>query len=316
MKDTNWRTLERDPSARAESLHELVGLAHAIEEEAVTRYRWLAGEMRRRGDVETAEAFEVMAAEEQAHITAVDGWAASLGEQVPPAADFRWRLPHELAESWDAAVGSALLTPYRAFAIAIDNEERAFAFYAYLAAASADEAIAREAERLALEELRHAARLRIWRRAAWRQEGGASRNRGAGSHTLDTPEALDRLLAEREAEIASCHRGLAERLRGLGDAASAALLDELADQAAARASAAGQPPACAAEECRGDRPAALLLAAQRPLESLCDLLEEIHLGGATEQLQAMAETILTDAIARIARIGRRLEAVEAATAPQ
>ena len=53
--------------------------------------------------------------------------------------------------------------------------ERAFAFYAYLAAAADDATIAREAEALAREELRHAALLRTWRRAAWRRASARAR---------------------------------------------------------------------------------------------------------------------------------------------
>ncbi|SMF21651.1 Rubrerythrin [Tistlia consotensis] len=309
MPHVNRRTLSRDPSARVGSLAELVGIAHAVETEAIRRYRWLAQEMRRRDEAGTADAFEAMAEEEETHVAAVETWAEGLGTGVSRTADFRWRLPPDLAESWEAAVGSALLTPYRAYAIAVDNEERAFAFYSYLAAASDDPAIAREAEHLASEELRHAARLRTWRRAAWRREA----SRGRTARRPQTPKALAGFLAEREAAIAACHRQLAERLQALGDQESAALLAVLAAEAAARTEAGRIPedqPACDAEDCRARRPVALLLAAQRPLEALCEDLEDLELSAPTEALQAMAQTFLADAIARIARIGRRLELIE------
>ena len=57
----------------------------------------------------------------------VERWTTAVGEQPPDAAQFRWRLPADLSHSWDEAVGSARLTPYRAFALAVDNEQRAFA---------------------------------------------------------------------------------------------------------------------------------------------------------------------------------------------
>lgn len=305
------RSLTRAPSAGVATLGELVGIAHAIEVEAIDRYRWLAEEMRRRGETATAEAFTAMAEEEQAHVEAVQGWAGSLGEPVPPARDFSWRLPAELAGSWDEVARSALLTPYRAYAVAVDNEERAFAFYAYLASASSDAQVAREAEHLALEELRHAALLRVWRRAAWRRENGGAAEGPAALRGLDSPEALARLLARREAEIANCHRLLALRLRALGDDESARLLEELAAEAAARAASGEASPLCLTEVCGGEQALPILFAAQRPLERLCEQLEELHLGAPSEALQRMAETFLADAVARIARLGRRIEELEA-----
>ena len=123
------QSLTTDPQASAVDLAELVGIAHAIEVAAIERYRWLAEEMARRGEAETAEAFRKLEAEERRHSATVDAWAAALGQAVPESS-FDWRLPPEVAQSWEEAAASALLTPYRALAIAVDNEQRAFAFYA------------------------------------------------------------------------------------------------------------------------------------------------------------------------------------------
>ncbi|MEX2628860.1 MAG: ferritin family protein [Tistlia sp.] len=303
-------SLSHDPAARVASLAELVGIAQAIEVEAIGRYRRLAEEMRRRDETATAEAFETLAEEELRHVDAVAGWAGALGEAVPPAEEFRWRLPADLAESWEEVLGSALLTPYRALAIAVDNEERAFAFYSFLAAASPDPKVAREAEHLAAEELHHAARLRVWRRAAWRRENPDGGTGSAGPWRPETVEALAGLLATQEAEIAGCHGRLAGRLREAGDPVSATLLDELASEAAGRAET-SQPVACTAPDCESDRPLALLLAAQRPLEQLCEHLEELHLNAPSEALQTMAQAFLGDAVARTARLGRRIEQLDA-----
>lgn len=298
--------LSAQPPTRVATMAELVGIAHTIETEAVRCYDQLAREMHRRGEHDTAAAFEAMSREEDAHIAAVDGWARRLGEPVPDDDRFRWRLPAELAASWDEVAGSALLTPYRAYAIAVDNEQRAFAFYAYLVAAAEDPAIAREAEALAREELRHAAKLRTLRRAAWRRERQAS---GGDVGPVESLADLNRLIAAAEAETAGCHRLLADRLRAAGDPESAALLDELADEAAARASA--SPPAgCEAEECRARQPVGLLHAAQRPLERLCDVLEATLLVTPDPDMLAVAEQALDATVARIARIGRRIEAID------
>jgi len=304
--------LSTEPPTRVETLAELVGIAHTVETEAIRCYRRLADEMRRRGEPATAEAFAAMAREEDAHVAAVEGWAGRLGQPVPADDRFRWRLPVDLAESWDEVAGSALLTPYRAYAIAVDNEQRAFAFYAYLSAAADDATIAREAEALAREELRHAALLRTWRRAAWRRQRAAAAVPDA--EPIDSPERLAEVIAAAEAGIAACHRLLAVRLRAAGDPAGAVLLDHLAEEAGARSSVpvSGQ---CTAEECTAGSPVALLLAAQRPLERLSEQLETAYLAAADEHLQAAVQDALSHAVARIARLGRRIEALEAGSGP-
>lgn len=302
--------LSTQPPTRVATLADLVGIAHTVETEAIRCYSRLAGEMRRRGEAATADAFERMAREEDAHVAAVEGWAGGLGQPVPEDDRFCWRLPVDLAASWEEVSGSALLTPYRAYAIAVDNEQRAFAFYAYLAASADDDRIAREAEALAREELRHAALLRTWRRLAWRAERDPATGRLPGHASVDSPEHLAAVVAAAEAETAACHRLLGARLRAAGDPESAALLEQLAGEAEARTSAT-VPGHCDAEECTAERPTPLLLAAQRPLERLCETLESTLAETDDERLQAPTQDALAHAVARIARIGRRIEAIEA-----
>ena len=100
--------LRNDPGIGAVSLRTLVGIASAIEREAVARYDQLAQAMRRRGEPATAAALRAMRDEESGHVVAVEQWAAVMGEPVP-AQRFEWRLPEELAGAWDEAAGSALL---------------------------------------------------------------------------------------------------------------------------------------------------------------------------------------------------------------
>ncbi|MCZ7559580.1 MAG: hypothetical protein M5U30_05585 [Burkholderiaceae bacterium] len=123
--------LMRDPEIQSVSMPLLVGIASAIERESLERYTALAGTMERRGEAATAAAFRVMLEEERHHVDEVARWAVGLGEPVPEPGRFDWQLPAELSSSWDEISGSALLTPYRAFAIAVDNEKRAFALYSY-----------------------------------------------------------------------------------------------------------------------------------------------------------------------------------------
>ena len=149
-----------NPDFNEVTLETLVGVANAIERESLNRYVALEQAMRRRGESETADAFATMRREEESHVDAVREWAQALGEPIPASTEFQWQLPPELSQSWDDVIGSSRLTPYRAFAIAVVNEQRAFALYSYLSAQSASAEVAKHAERLALEELRHAAVMR------------------------------------------------------------------------------------------------------------------------------------------------------------
>lgn len=348
--------LEHDPEIRVIGMPTLVGIANAIEHESIRRYEQLAKTMQRRGESETAEAFRTMLDEERSHLEGVQRWARSLGVPVPPHEAFEWSLPADLSASWDDIAGSALLTPYRAFAIAVDNEQRAFSFYAYLAAHASDARVAREAENLAAEELRHAARVRRWRRAAWHRERPST---SSMAH-VTTIEGLRAFLDARHAGIAARHRAIAARLAEIGDAESAQLLESLltatdvsrsrvgqASEAshASHASHAGEPvrnghPGDAGHDAAhdvdrdGDRdgvgdaadesglraipetndPVHLLVAAQKPLESLIEALESI-LASAEGDLFGQAEKAATEAVARLARISlqtdRRMHSAQA-----
>lgn len=297
--------LARDPGVERVTLPLLVGVATAVEDESVRRYEALAAEMARRGNAATAAAFRAMLDEERRHVDAVAHWAASIGEASPAGAvtHFEWLLPADLSTSWDEIAGSALLTPYRAFAIAVDNEQRAFALYSYLAAAAADEPrVAAEAERLAHEELRHAALMRRWRRQAYHRE--RLRPLREPAPAVESVGALQALLQRHEAAIAARHRAIAARLRTLGDDDGAALLESLLPPTAAVAASA--PPAESGAEGASvaDDPVHLLMAAQEPLEALSETLEDV-MRTLEGELFAQAEQALAGVVARLARIGLR-----------
>lgn len=281
------------------TLRDLVGIANASEQEAVRRYGQLAQLMERRGEHATAQAFRRMLAEERKHVSAIEQWAHGLHQAVPPAESFEWRLPPELSTSWDEIAGSALLTPYRALAIAVENEERAFSMYSYLAAHAQDPAVAAEAEKLAVEALHHAALLRRWRRSAYHL--GLPRTRRP---TVGTAEELRALVAERQAAIADYHRSLADQLRKLGDEEGARFLEGGLPGLPAPAPA----RAAAAAESGGPTPSplSLLVAAQKPLEAFSEELEAI-LATASEPISSEAEKALSSVIVRLAQIAYHAE---------
>ena len=294
--------LMRDPEIQSVSMPLLVGIASSIECESLKRYATLADTMERRGEAATAAAFRVMLEEERHHVDEVARWAAGLGEQVPEPGSFDWQLPAELSSSWDEIAGSALLTPYRAFAIAVDNEKRAFALYSYLAARATDPRVRAQAERLGIEELRHAAVMRRWRREAWHRERRAAREAPQpAASAVASADALNALLAKREAAIAQAHRTIAARLREIGDDESANLLETLLEAPSRPAAGAAGPPAPVPDT---DDPVHLLVAAQKPLEALSEELEAV-MGAATGALFEQSEAALVNVVTRLARIALR-----------
>lgn len=291
--------LQRDPEVHDVTLPILVGIASAVETESAQRYARLAEWMDCRGETATADAFRLMLEEERAHLSGVERWAGALGERLPGAGQFEWRLPPELAQAWDEVAGSARLTPYRAFAIAVDNEQRAFALYSYLAARAVDPKTAAYAEQLALEELRHACVMRRWRRQAWHREQRQAR---MAEVVVSTNAELAALLARREAEIARRHAALAEQLRSLGDEDSARLLEELNARTPTRRAASGTADRSPVRT----ESVPLLVAAQESLEGLSETLEAI-LRSSEGELFAAAEAAQTALVRRIAQLGLQIE---------
>lgn len=306
--------LKEDPQAGPVDMPTLVGIAAAIEQESALRYAELAELMAARGAVATAAAFRAMHQEELRHVDAVEHWAASVAQPVPPPAAFTWRLPAELAGSWDEVANSALLTPFRAFAIAVCNEQRAFAFYSYLAAHAVDDKVREEAEKLASEELVHAATVRRWRRLAWHRE---RRDPGAEAHALVRDVAdLERLLDEARAGIRACHRAVVARLRELGDADGARLLEGLAMEfgsSSAGAAVGGEDAISDRGPSEAERESIaaatstthLMLIAQRPLERLAERLEAILQTSEGELFEATV-TAIDATVAGLSRIALRM----------
>ena len=294
--------LGEDPGIDVVDMATLVQIARAIEDEAVRRYDLLAGLMDDRGEPAVAEAFRAMRDEELSHVAAVDRWAAKLGEPVAAAEDFEWRLPADLSSSWDDIAGSALLTPYRAFAVAVENEERAFSFYAYLAARAENDEIRAEAEKLGTEELRHAALLRRWRRRAYHRE---RRSTLPGPVRIESVGMLRDFLAQQEAEIAATHLALAQRLERAGDRANAQLLERSIPEPARLpvTGAASDPATIPADTAGGpgEDPRHLLIDAQTPLEALADVLEAV-MATAEGELFDEAAAAMSGVIERITLI--------------
>lgn len=298
---------EHSPDARPRTLAELVGIANAIEQESVRRYALLVQNMTLRGEVATAAALRVMLDEERKHLDAVAHWAASIGQSLPSGDKFKRSVPADLWKAWDEAAGSAQLTPYRAFAIAADSEQRAFALYSYIAAEATDPGIRAQAEQLALEELRHASLMRRFRRQAWHRE---RRDIKEAPASVASADALHALLGRHEADIRARHRAIAARLRALGDDEDAALLERLLRSPSWPADAYAPH---AGQEAPGGDAVALLVAAQAALEAFSETLEGV-LRTTEGDLFAEAEKALASVVTRIAQLSlhtaRRLQVAQ------
>ena len=155
-----------------------------------------------------AEVFAQLAAAEREHVDSVTRWSQSRRGKAPDPALVRWEAPETFDAETAREIGtSRLTTPYRALAMAVRNEERAFAFWSYVAAYSKDSEIKQAAEAMAREELGHVSTLRKERRRAYHkehEEAGRSGRGDTGMMQIDA-RALELRLA---AQLADLERGL------------------------------------------------------------------------------------------------------------
>jgi rubrerythrin len=211
-----------EPAGTIESLDELFALANAMEVEAANRYSGLAEEMRRQNKGALAEVFAHLATAEREHADSVTRWSQSRRDKAPDPALVRWEAPETFdAETAREMETSRLATPYRALAMAVRNEERAFAFWSYVAAYSKDSEIKQAAEAMAREELGHVSTLRKERRRAYHKEHEDTERGGrndTGVMQIDA-RALELRLA---AQLADLERGL----HGAAAVRTRALLEE------------------------------------------------------------------------------------------
>ncbi|MGZ5933745.1 MAG: ferritin-like domain-containing protein [Rhizomicrobium sp.] len=211
--------LKSEPAGTLHSLDELFALANAMEHEAAERYAGLADEMRRQNKSGLAAIFEQLAAAEREHVKSVTRWSQSRLGKAPDPALVRWEAPETFdSESAAEITSSRLMTPYRALSMAVRNEERAFAFWSYLAAFAEDPEVKRAAEAMAREELGHVATLRKERRRAYHSEHARVRAGAQGSAAAGHVDAgaLERRLAAYLADLERRVDGaLADRTREL-----------------------------------------------------------------------------------------------------
>ncbi|WP_374546330.1 hypothetical protein [Rhodoblastus sp.] len=262
---------------------DLLVIAEALEREAASRYRDLSQRMTRQGDLEMAALFESLARMEDAHAGQI-----AARRRPPQDSETRARVAWEKPPGHDEAEArGATLSRYQALAFAVRNEERAFAFYAYVSAEAESAEIRALAEDLAHDELEHASLLRQYRRRAFHEHRPAA---------LEIPESLAQLeaLAKRlDAEASAAHRALAESLWARGENDDASRFERLADeeaQGAGEIAAAAQPLKNAAD-------------GLRLLEQGFDHFALIAERSGDEALVAEAQRLASRMVARLASTG-------------
>jgi rubrerythrin len=184
---------------------------------------------------ELADIFERLAEEKRGHESTVLRWSQQRSGKAPDPADIRWELPEIFDEEMAGELAISRLTSvYRILLMAVRNEERAFAFWSYIAAEAETPELREAAEKLALEELEHVSLLRRARRQAYHAERAI--------HPQGRPRSpTDRLAAAGvlERRLADQLEGLANRLIGYGSVQArefAAQSRTMADEAAGLAS--------------------------------------------------------------------------------
>ena len=184
--------LADEPYGSVDSMEELFAIAAEMEQAAIDGYSSLAERMRSENRPDLARVFDHLVDEERSHRANVDHWSNAITGKMPDKSALGWDPSPSFDDEGAGAVAPELLHAYRAFAIAVRNEERAFAFWSYLASRAASDELRMACEQMAREELGHVATLRRERRRAFHSR----RNVPAGNPAGWTPAALEERLAE------------------------------------------------------------------------------------------------------------------------
>ena len=205
------------------SLEEVLVLGCRLQREVAASYRRLAVTMHGRGDDRLARLFVSLAELKDRHVAQAEQLGRDLLGRMPAMAgppDGAW----DGRDDEEDAAGAASLTPYRALALAVRNEDRIFAFHTYVAAHAEDAALQALAEGFATQALDHGVTLRLQRRQAFHLE------RPQTPALPESVAALHAIAAELDDRATRLHKLLADRLTAGGETWAAGLFRQLADE--------------------------------------------------------------------------------------
>jgi rubrerythrin len=220
--------MNRSRDIAAASIEEVLAIADALERSAVARYAALAHCMRQVGNTELAVIFEGLSAEEKLHVDGVERLSQDLLRRSPRADLHQWTLPDTFGTEEIGPV--ALLTPYKALSIAVRAEERAFAFWSYVASEAGRNDVRSESEAMARQELVHAAKLRHARRRAYHAEHAHRTRPEVENRTAHSAAVVRDDLNRAIAVAAGLLLSAARKLERVADHDSALLLYDIADE--------------------------------------------------------------------------------------
>lgn len=196
------------------SMSELLSLARSMEQEAIVGYIALAERMHDENRPDLERVFEALIEEERGHLGNVNKWLTEADLVSTPLS----RPPDPLFDDEGTAlVAPELLTSYRAFSMAVRNEERAFVFWSYVSAHAPLDEIRQAAERMAKDELDHVATLRRERRKAFHD----LRRSGAMAARGDIAQLELRLANHLEERAGRSKGAQCDRLQALAQSARA-----------------------------------------------------------------------------------------------
>lgn len=307
--------LANPPEIPAGSIEEVVAAADALERAAAQRYRTLAEAMMRVGHADVAEVFGALAGEEEQHVLSVEKLAGTLLGGLPAKNIVRWILPETFGA--EEAGPAALLTPYKALSLAVRAEERAFAFWSYVAANADTEEVRKLAESMAHQELLHAAKFRAARRKAYHAEVTRRHPSVASAQPIGLGE-IEAETMRMAGEILGILSVAVRRLDALADRESAALLRSIAGTIPVSAAATGPigdaSASTTAERLKGAAPAAILFEIEGLLERRAEhyiaLLDRSPDAQVTAELKRLAD----EALRPVQQVSARLAALEPALA--
>lgn len=217
--------LKWEPYVSVNTMDELLALAYAMEQEAASGYSELSCRMRKEGRPDLAGVFDRLATEERQHVDNVTHWSHQVSGKEPEQSQISWQVSDIFDDEGAGTIAPELLNGYRAFSMAVRNEERAFVFWTYMAARAPTNELREAAETMAREELGHVATLRRERRLAFHKQRTASRRTDFAWDEME-------LRLSEQLEVAAAR----------GTDAEGARLRELARQARLRADSLARSP--------------------------------------------------------------------------
>lgn len=297
-------TVTFDSVPEVTSTADLFALAMAMEHEATERYAQLVARMTEDGEPDLVALFTRLREAEEDHENGIGTWAEREGIAPSTSLSFQWDSPEAPTEKDVAEAGGPLMSPWQALAMAVRNEERAFAFYTQIAARTPSFEVREYAEKMASEELEHVALLRLERRRAWSGEYSATL---AALPTVGPPPADDTAAFAdwmRTAELETAGRLLskAQLCRDAKAADVADLFQDLAEETEAVVRAAGAerpvPEIHAAPGAPGD----LLREEGQRHARLYDALMRVVETSQVEDLVASAQQVVAVVLGRLSRL--------------